>query len=651
MSGFPTAVDPDALPHPVFVGDPNEAARIGEVLRREYSLLGYDTETANPETQETTAKINEAHIVFCSLATVDERWCFDRFAAQGLEALLGDESVAKCGSGINVIDFFSTKNSGMRLEGPMFNTLVMDDLLNENNLHGLKELVWRYFKRPMPSFKDLFGNDNILKFDEDHPKFPAMVDYASRDAWEHLMVFNHLAELLDEVPLWEGRARTLLDHFLEIEAPLSRVLSHLMERGITVDTGYIADIRPGIVATLADIERTWVKMSGKAINLRSTPQLIEFFIDGLEYEPIKMTSGGASGNKKPSVDEEVLATWSGNGCEYSKLLLTHRGLTKFLGKEVDGLLKWITDDFKVHTTFKQHRAVTGRLSSADPALQNVPNAKKDKFKIRGAFCATPGCTLIVADWAQIEMRVLAALSGDGIMLDAIANGMDLHCLTVALVRGIDYEEAYAAKKAEDAGLTLTDGQKELMMDRTELKAVGFGIVYGKTAPSLAEDLGISRKEAQFLIDTYLNAYPGVKKWIKKQHQLCDVGPHFAVQTYVGRFRRLGPLPGGYSLANRVKRMAQNSPVQGTAGDMLKCAMIRAEADEILDQLECRMILTVHDELIFEVPDDEPEVVEAARLRVEEIMAEPFLGVFDYLPPLPVATPAEAKTGRTWLEAK
>lgn len=311
-------------------------------------------------------------------------------------------------------DFCMIDNSGYPVPvGDSYCTLAMDWLHNENEGHGLKETAWRYLGFSMPSFKDTFPGrkrsepmyERLLRgLKED---FNNAVAYAGCDAWATFRVFKYLKKALEDESGTNGVS--YWDYFREVEMPYTRVLFEMIRRGIMIDLGHLLDIRPNIEKRLNNLQKGINKLAGKQINPRSPIQLVELLFGQLGHEPIYYTSGGDSGNRQPSTDEGVLKTLAGRGCPVSKMLLEHRTLTKFLGTYVDGLEKWADEELRIHPTLTQHVTVTGRASSTDPNLQNIPRPDNDEFGIRGAFIPKPGYIFVVADYCVApETRILTA---------------------------------------------------------------------------------------------------------------------------------------------------------------------------------------------------------------------------------------------------
>jgi DNA polymerase I len=241
-----------------------------------------------------------------------------------------------------------------------------------------------------------------------------------------------------------------------------------------VDLGYLEEESPKLGAELDKIHKKINRIAGKEINLKSTPQLRELLFGKLGLEPIKMTSGGDSGNRQPSTDESCLQVWAEQGIEVAVLMLKYRELQKILGTYVDGLRKWVDRDLRIHPTLTQHVTVTGRLSSVDPNLQNIPRAENDPIGLRTAFIPKDGHIFLVADYAQLEMRLLAHFSQDKNMIDVINRGWDIHMGTASLMYGYTYEEIKAANKKKKSGDPMTDEEKHMVFARQAAKSIGFG---------------------------------------------------------------------------------------------------------------------------------------------------------------------------------
>ncbi len=582
------------------------------------------------------------------------------------DAILQNPEVPKYGTNLK-FDMHMSANSGVELKGEVHDTLVMSWLHNENRFgHGLKDTAKDYCGIRMVDFKEVFpmrrgtartpgetAGEAIRRVLADPAGRAKAIEYSGLDAYATHRVHSYLKERLQGESI--GTNWTLWDHFMAWEVPFTEALWHMERRGFTICTGHLRTQKGPMENAMLEIEGEIAKMAGWMVNINSTKQLRTLFFEQLGYEPVKMTDGGKTGIKSPSTDEEVLQIFiDKKGCPFSKMIMEHRKISKIYGTYIEGLLSHVDKEMRIHTTLKQSGTVTGRLSSADPNLQNIPRAKGDRFRIREAFTAAPGKCLVVADYDQLEMKLMAHFSGDPRMVEAIASGKDLHCVTVALMFGENYDDVIAAKKSKNP----TPEQEILLMKRQSAKAVGFGLIYGigpqKLAGQLSDELKrtVTKDEAANDIKRYFSAFPGVDSFIRATHQSCHRTEF--VQTILGRKRRLPQINarGGAAadedakgIVAEARRQSVNSIIQGTASDVAKAAMLRAVHDDELRSIGAELLLQIHDELIFEV-DDHPDAIKATERRVKAIMEDPF-GSFKLNVPLTT----EAHHGYTWTEAK
>lgn len=568
-------------------------------------------------------------------------------------------------------------NSGANLSkaGEWRDTRIQSWLHNENNVgrHGLKDSVKAQFNRETPSFESIFGKvppkrkdketgrdiivtvgDLIRAAMADQTKRQNAADYASLDAYNSTMLRHRFDDLLAEQELYPGM--TAKQFYYYVEVPFTKLLWRLERRGITVDAGFLRGLQGPMEAEMVRIQREFAHERGEIVNLDSTTAIRSFFFEHLKKVPLKLTKGGTSGNRLPSTDAEVLEEWAGEGDRWAQLLLAHRGISKIYGTYVTGLQDWIDRVYRIHTSLNQTGTVTGRLSSSEPNLQNIPRASEDKFKIREAFIPGAGKVLVVADYSQLEMRLMAHFSGDEKMIKAIHDGVDLHCLTVSEMHGIPYDEVMAAVKAEKAFKKgerkepLTEREEELLFMRQSAKATGFGIIYGIGGPRLAANLTsmgkriVTEEEGFRLIARWFGVFPGVQEYIELTKTLLWKTGY--VQTIMGRFRRFGDLKGmSRRDSSQAERQGGNAIVQGSAADIAKMSMLTADSDPELLRLGASLLLQIHDELIFECPDDK-DTITAVKKRVKEIMENPF-GANALKVPLPV----EIGHGYSWATAK
>jgi DNA polymerase-1 len=623
--------------------------------------LAYDTETTGLLNFKDIPLMFSLSDGIRRFAAMADPWLFH----PGIkDRLLGNPEITKIGTNIK-FDMHMSANVGVHLVGPIEDTLVMSWLHNENRFgHGLKDTARDYCGLKMLEFKEVFPmrkgtaklrgetpGEAIMRVMADYTNGgrEKAIEYAGLDAYATHRVRSYLMnQLMNEAirPGW-----SLWDHFKQWECDFTRLLWNCERRGMTICTGHLKGKAGPMQRAMEETTGKIAELAGWKVNLASPKQLQKLFFEQLKYQPISYTD-----SKQPSTDADVLGEFEKRGCPFAKLILQHRKIAKIYGTYVEGLLGWVDSNLRVHTTLKQGGAVTGRLSSTEPNLQNIPRPGTDDYKIREAFTCPPGKTLVVADYDQLEMKLMAHFSQDPKMVDAIQSGKDLHCYTVELMFGEKYEEVLAAKKAKDKA---TPQQELLVLKRQSAKAVGFGLIYGigpqKLAGQLTEELKreVSKEEAQQDIRKYFNAFPGVERFIKETHASCHQTEY--VQTLLGRKRRLPQInakgggnndPDGKGLVAEARRQSVNSIIQGTASDVAKAAMLRAEHDPLLRSLGAMLLMQIHDELIFEV-DDIPEVIKQVEDRVKVIMEHPFGDDFNLSVPLTT----EAHHAYTWMDAK
>lgn len=412
-----------------------------------------------------------------------------------------------------------------------------------------------------------------------------------------------------DVKLSEAGGRDL---YYNIELPLCAVLADMERAGFLVDRAALAAYGDSMVSGINALQEEIWRYAGREFNINSPKQLGEVLFDELMLPAGKKTKTGWSTNA------DVLEKLVGKHPIISDIL-DYRMLTKLKNTYADGLIKVISPDGRIHTNFKMTVTATGRLSSTEPNLQNIPVRKELGSEIRKMFVAAPGCVLVDADYSQIELRLLAHISGDETMKNAFLTGEDIHAVTASQVFGIPLDE-------------VTPQQ------RSHAKAVNFGIVYGISAFSLAQDIGVRPAEAKAYIDAYLEKYHGVREYMERV--ISEAKANGYVETLFGRRRPLPELKSSnFNTRSFGERVARNMPIQGTAADIMKLAMVNAHRRIQAEGLRSRLILQVHDELIAECPEDEAEHVKA-------LLEEEMSGAVQ----LDVPLTANAKIGHTWAEA-
>jgi len=401
-----------------------------------------------------------------------------------------------------------------------------------------------------------------------------------------------------------------------LEAPLLPVLVAMEERGVLVDTEFLAELSEELATRLVKLEEEIYELAGQSFNLASPQQLGEVLFERLGYPVIKKTRK----TKSYSTDADTLQELANRGYEVAARILEQRELAKLKSTYVDALPSLVAEDGRLHTRYQQAVAATGRLSSANPNLQNIPIRTEEGRRIRKAFVADPGCRLLVADYNQIELRVLAHIAEEPALIEAFERREDIHRATAAAVFGVSPELVSADQ-------------------RRAAKVINFGIMYGMSAFGLAANLGIDRKEAQAFIDAYLERYAGVKHYMDETLESAQESGR--VETLYGRVRWLPDLASrNWNLRENARRMAINARIQGTAADLLKKAMIAVDARLREEHPAASLLLTVHDELVLEVPDAEVDVVEAlVRSEMESVET------------LRVPLIVDTGSGPDWYEAK
>ncbi len=401
--------------------------------------------------------------------------------------------------------------------------------------------------------------------------------------------------------------------YRQIELPLCDVLYRMENRGIAIDRGQLVQFGDMLTRRISDCEELIFSYSGGAFNINSTKQLGELLFEKLGLPPVKKTKTGYSTNA------DVLEKLK-NKHPIIPAIMDYRMLTKLKSTYADGLLKVIGEDGRIHTTFQNLVTATGRLSSTEPNLQNIPVRTDLGAEIRKMFVPKPGCVLVDADYSQIELRVLAHIADDKAMRDAFCGGVDIHTATAAQVFGVDVAQVTP-------------------LQRRHAKAVNFGIVYGISEFSLAEDIGVSRQEAKMYIDNYLSNYSGVRQYMKDI--VISAREKGWTETMFGRRRYIPELKSSnFNIRSGAERIALNTPIQGTAADLIKLAMIRVENALRENFPEAELLLQVHDELIVECPREiAPQVAALVSREMEGVAA------------LTVPLTAEAKFGESWYQAK
>ena len=525
-----------------------------------------------------------------------------------LRAVLADPTVRKAGHDIKAA-WVAFARAGVPFAGVAYDSMLASFVLDPGNRsHAINDLAREHLSVELPTTAQLLGKGKggatERTFAQVPPAEAARVSAAQAEMVLRLeatfradLEAHHLVRLLDE-----------------IEIPLVPVLVDMEATGILVDRVLLGEMSRGFNKELTQLELDIYRAAGGEFNINSTPQLRTVLFERLKLPVQKRTKTGAS------TDVEVLEQLATMGHDVPRLLIEYRELTKLKSTYVDALPGYIQADGRVHTSFNQTGAATGRLSSSDPNLQNIPVRTRRGGEIRRAFIAPPERLLLIADYSQVELRLLAHFSDDPAFVAAFQRGGDIHRQTAAVIFGVPEENVTGEMRAR-------------------AKTINFATIYGQGALALSRQLGITLEEAKAFIKHYFERFAGVRAWLDKT--VDEARQRGFVETLFGRRRYIPELRDrNFSIRSFGERTATNSPLQGSAADLIKIAMIRIHAALNQAKLRTRMLLQVHDELVFETPEDERS--DAATLVKREME-----GVADLRVPLVVTIGA----GKNWIDAK
>lgn len=489
-----------------------------------------------------------------------------------LKPILENSAIKKIGQNIKY-DLTIFANYGIELQGVEFDTMIESYTLNSTGRHNMDDLAYRYLGHETIPFEELAGKGkNQLTFDK--IEIAKAAEYAAEDADVTMKLHQVLWQKLSQEP-------ELVKLFNEIEMPLVSVLSRIERNGVLIDPTKLLTQSAEIEKRLNEVEQLVHTEAGQVFNLASTKQLQEILFDKLGLPVLKKTPKGA-----PSTNEEVLDELAQQGHLVPKLLMEHRGLSKLKSTYTDKLPQLINAKTgRVHTSYNQAVTATGRLSSSDPNLQNIPIRNEEGRRIRQAFVAREGYKIVAADYSQIELRIMAHLANDEGMIKAFAEGKDIHRATAAEIFGVALDEVTSEQ-------------------RRSAKAINFGLIYGMSSFGLSNQLGIGRAEAQKYMDLYFQRYPAVQQFMTDIREVAAEKGY--VETLFGRRLYLPDIKSSNAILRKAaERVAINAPMQGTAADIIKVAMIGIDKAIHSDD-EIKMIMQVHDELVFEVKADKIE---------------------------------------------
>ena len=567
------------------------------------------------DTETTSTTPIDAELVGLSFSVEEHKAFYVPIPANRKEALrivnifkplYEDPKILKVGQNLKY-DLEVLRNYGVRLDGPMWDTMIAHYLIQPELRHNMDYMAEIYLHYQTIHIDELIGpkGKSQRSMRDLDPK--DVYEYACEDADITLQLKNKLEP--------ELKKYDCEDLFYNIEMPLMPVLAEMEMNGVCLDTLSLAETSKQFTARMNEIEARIYELAGEQFNIASPKQVGEILFDKLKIvEKAKKTKTG-----QYVTSEEVLQQLK-NKHEIVADILEHRGLKKLIGTYIDALPKLINPRTgHIHTSFNQTITATGRLSSSDPNLQNIPIRGEDGKEIRKAFIPEPGCLFFSADYSQIELRVMAHLSQDPNMIEVFREGKDLHAATAANIYKKPIEEV-----TRD--------------ERTKSKRANFGIIYGITVFGLAERLDIPRDEAKMLIDGYFATFPEVHDYMEKSKEIARKQGY--VTTLFGRRRYLPDINSANSVVRGfAERNAINAPIQGTAADIIKVAMIHIFQRFKAENIRSKMILQVHDELNFSVYPDEKE-------KVERIVLEEMQNAFHMAVPLV----ADSGFGDNWLEA-
>lgn len=507
-----------------------------------------------------------------------------------LKPLLEEASLPKTGQNLKY-DTQVLRRWGIEVKGIVSDTMIASYLLDPDEPHGLDALSAKYLGHKTIAYSEVTGKGKSqISFAE--VEISRAADYSAEDAEVALKLDRHLVPELEKAGL--------ADLYRDIEMPLVEVLADMEYTGVAVDRKKLEKMSEGLEGALKTEEQSVYELAGETFNINSPKQLGKILFEKLGLPVQKKTKTGVS------TDESVLQKLS-KGHPICAKILEFRGLGKLKSTYVDGLLSQIQHQTgRIHTSYNQTVAATGRLSSSNPNLQNIPVSGETQYDVRSVFVAAPGYGLLSADYSQVELRLLADMSGDPELQRAFHNDEDVHAFTGRLIFGV----------------------KDVSPDQRRVaKTINFGVVYGQTPFGLSQTLGISTSEAKTFIDTYFSRYAKVRQFL--QGLVVTARETGYATTRLGRRRRVGDINSqNRMLREMAERMAINTPIQGSAADLIKIAMVSVRKRLLAEKRASRLVLQVHDELVLEVPQSE-------RAAAEKILSEEMESAMKLTVPLKV----------------
>jgi len=537
------------------------------------------------------------HDYFDAPAQLDFAACLDK-----IKPILENSAIKKVGQNLKY-DQHVLANHGIQLNGITHDTLLQSYVFESHKTHGMDDLAMRHLELKTITFEEVAGKGaKQVTFNQVTVEVAA--EYAAEDADITLQLHQAMYPQIQN----DAKLDYIYNH---IEMPVSNILFTIERNGVLIDRDMLNVQSNEIGLKLVALENQAYELAGQPFNLGSPKQLQEILFGKLDIKPLKKTPSGA-----PSTDEDVLQELA---LDYPlpKVLLEYRGLAKLKSTYTDKLPRMINPTTgRVHTSYNQAVAITGRLASSDPNLQNIPVRTAEGRRIREAFIAPAGSSIVSADYSQIELRIMAHLSKDEGMLKAFANNEDIHRHTAAEIFGVETDAV--------------DNEQ-----RRYAKVINFGLIYGMSAFGLAQNLNIERSAAQSYIERYFTRYPGVREYMQNTREIAKQKGY--VETYFGRRLWVPEINSANGIRRAgAERAAINAPMQGTAADLIKLAMIAVDKWLKDGKLHSKLIMQVHDELVLEVPESELELVKTTLPQLMQHVAK-----------LDVPLLAEVGVGNNW----
>jgi len=562
---------------------------------KEADMFAFDTET-------TSLNYMQARVVGVSFSIEPGKAAYVPFAHDyegapeqlteevvlgGLKPLLEDPKTAKLGQNLKY-DAHVLQNHGINMQGISDDTLLESFVLDSTKRHDMDSMASRFLNHNTIHFEDIAGK-GVKQLTFNQIDLEKAGPYAAEDADITLRLHQTIFAQLEQTP-------ELLKVYKEIELPLMPIIQHIERNGVKIDAEMLATQSKQLAERMAEIEQQSYEVAGEEFNLASPKQIQAIFFEKLELPVIRKTPKG-----QPSTAEDVLQELA-EEFELPRLILEHRGLSKLKSTYTEKLPKLIDSNTgRVHTSYHQTGAATGRMSSSDPNLQNIPVRSEEGRRIRKAFVADEGNCILAADYSQIELRIMAHLSADKSLLGAFKAGEDIHRATAAEVFDVPLDKVETEQ-------------------RRAAKAINFGLIYGMSAFGLAKQLNVTRYQAQDYIDLYFERYPGVKDYMDNtREQAHETG---YVETLFGRRLYLPEINSRNGMRRQyAERTAINAPMQGTAADIIKRAMINVHNSLQKSDISARIIMQVHDELVFEVAKENVDELSALLHKEMESAAD------------------------------